>query len=140
RGGKGLRRGGDDGVDLGVDFVVAEGAGGVAEAEAERERLFARADLLAAVGADEVDRFEEGGADRRGRRSVARGFDGVADGGPGDGVVEDEGEVAVDGREGGEGVGGGFGRVEGEERGEVEFGGGEGDGEGEGARGVGADE
>src|SRR5262245_15114020 len=56
-----FRGGGDDGGDLGVDLVVAEGSHGVAEAHAEGEGFFAGADLLAAVGADEVEGLEERG-------------------------------------------------------------------------------
>ena len=105
-GAKVFRGRGEDGGDLGVDLVVAEGARGVAEAESERDGFFSGGERLAAVGADEVCGLEERGV---------RGVDEAEDVGPGDGFVDDEREVALDGREGGERVGGGFGGVEGGE-------------------------
>ena len=115
-GAEGAAEAGEGFDDLGGplgEFVVAEGAVVGLEDGAEEEGVDAGVFLRVAPDFDGLEALELGDGE---------GVDGGGDGVPLDGVGQDEGEVALDGLEAGEVVGGDF--LEGElvEFGEVELG------------------
>ena len=108
--------GGDDGGPPGGEFVFAQGAVvGLEDAREEESVVDGRNGLAFGVAED----FGGGEALELGD---GEGVDGGGDGVPVDGVGEGEGEVALDGLEAGEVVGGDLFEREGVEGGEVELG------------------
>ena len=103
----------DDGGGPGGEFFVAEGAVVGLEDGAEEEGVDAGVLLFVAPDFDGLEALQLGDGE---------GVNGGGDGVPLDGVGEDEGEVALDGLEAGEVVGGDFFEGEIVERGEVELG------------------
>lgn len=80
----------DEALDLRIDLFVSEGGLGVAEDQTERQTLFAGRNGLAAIGGDEAQLFQK-------REPGLEDF--LTDAGPGEGFVDNDGQVAFDGGE-----------------------------------------